>query len=36
MPPPAPVYPVPAMELLPGLADDEDIVEVELLMTPFI
>jgi hypothetical protein len=45
MSPPAPsmfmlplvaVDPVAAMELPPGLADDEDVVEVEPPMTPFI
>ncbi|KAK1628194.1 hypothetical protein QYE76_002509 [Lolium multiflorum] len=36
MPPPATVDPVAAMELSPGLADDEDAVEVQPPMTPFI
>jgi hypothetical protein len=36
MPPLATVDPVAAMELPPGLADDEDVVEVRPPMTPFI
>jgi hypothetical protein len=36
MPPPATVDSVAAMELPPGLADDEDVVEVEPSITPFI
>ncbi|KAK1645907.1 hypothetical protein QYE76_063712 [Lolium multiflorum] len=36
MPPPATVYPVAATELPPRLADDEEVVEVELPMTPLI
>jgi hypothetical protein len=34
--PPPTVDPVAAMELPPGLADDEDVVEVEPSITPFI
>jgi hypothetical protein len=36
MPPPVTVYPVAVMELPPGLANVEDVVEVEAPMTPFI
>jgi hypothetical protein len=36
MAPPTPVDPVPAMEVLPMLAGDEDIIEVQPPMTPFI
>ncbi|KAK1692295.1 hypothetical protein QYE76_008992 [Lolium multiflorum] len=36
MPPPATVDQVPALELPPGLADDEDVIEVEAPMTMFI
>jgi hypothetical protein len=36
MPPPAIVDPVAAVELPSGLADNEDVVEVEPPMTPFI
>jgi hypothetical protein len=36
MPPPTPEEPVPAMEVSPVLADDEDVTEVQPPMTPFI
>jgi hypothetical protein len=36
MPPPAPVEPVPAMEVPQAIADEEVVVEVELPMTPFM
>jgi hypothetical protein len=36
MPPPATVDPIAAMELPPGLPNNEDAVEVEPPMTPFI
>jgi hypothetical protein len=36
MPPLTPVEPIPAMEVPSVLADEEDVVEVQPPMTPFI